>query len=84
MIGILESFIPTATVFKLDIQMFGVEPEHRDGEQEFACEPRFILSPVRTDRFCPTLTDSVAETQSAVVTESHDGLGKVLVCLDCQ
>ena len=40
----LESFIPSAIVFELDIQMFGVQPEHRHGGQEFSRESGFILS----------------------------------------
>lgn len=39
----LESFIPSATVFELDIQMFGVQPEHRHGGQEFSRASFFIL-----------------------------------------
>jgi hypothetical protein len=79
MIEFLESFVPTATVFELDIQMFGVEPEHRHDGQEFSGLSRFSLPLFRTDRFRPTFTDAVAEVQSAIVTESHDGFGKVLV-----
>jgi hypothetical protein len=78
---ILERFIPSATVSELDIQMFGVQPEHRHGGQEFSRESRFILWMCRTHRFGPTLTDAVAEAQFAVVVEYHDGLGKILVCL---
>ncbi len=63
----MESFIPTATIFKLDIQMFAVEPEHPDGRKEFSRFSPFMLSLLRTHRFCPALTDAVAETQSAVV-----------------
>jgi hypothetical protein len=70
------TFIPSATVFKLDIQMFRVEPERRHGGQQFSRESRNILSPARTDCFGPTLADAVAETHSAVVTQSHDSLGK--------
>jgi hypothetical protein len=36
--------------------------------QQFSRESRITLSLVRTDRFGPTLSDAVAETQSAVVT----------------
>jgi hypothetical protein len=77
---IMENFIPPTTVFKLDIQMFGVQPEHRHGGQEFSRESGF-LSMLRTDGFRPTRTDAVAKTQFAVVVEYHDGLGKILVCL---
>ena len=79
MIEFLKSFVPTATVFELDIQMFGVEPEHRHGGQEFFGLSRFSLPLLRTDRFRPPLTDAVAEAQSAVVAETYDGFGKVLV-----
>jgi hypothetical protein len=82
MIEFLESFVPTATVFELDIQMFGVEPEHRHDGQEFSGLSRFSLPLFRTDRFRPTLIDAVAETQSAFITELEDGFCKVLVNLD--
>jgi hypothetical protein len=67
MIEFLQSFIPTATIFKLDIQMFAVEPEHHDSRQEFSRFSSFMLSLLRTHRFCPAFTNTVAETQSAVV-----------------
>ena len=67
MIEFLQSFVPTATIFKLDIQMFAVEPEHPDSRQEFSRFSSFMLSLLRTHRFCPAFTNTVAETQSAVV-----------------
>ncbi len=63
----MESFIPTATIFKLDIQMFAVEPEHPDGRQEFSRFSSFLLSLLRTHRFCPAFIYAVAEAQSAVI-----------------
>lgn len=78
----LKRFIPTAAVFKLDVQVFRVEPEQRHGGQEFPRSSRFILLLLRTDRFRPTLIDAVAETQSAFITELEDGFCKVLVNLD--
>ena len=65
---VLERLIPTATIFKLDIQMFPVEPEHPDDGQEFFRLSPFMLSFLRTDRLSPTFTDAVTETQSAVVS----------------
>ena len=67
MIEFLQSFVPTATIFKLDIQMFAVEPEHRDSRQEFCRFSSFMLSLLRTHRFCPAFTYAVTDTQSAVV-----------------
>ena len=84
MIEVLESFIPTASVFELDIQMFGVEPEHRHGGQEFSRKARFILALLRTDGLRPAFIDAVAETQPAVVLKAQYGLGKFLVCRDDQ
>jgi len=60
--------------------MFGVQPEHRHSGQEFSRESGVLLSIVRTDGLCLPLIDAVAETQSAVVMQEHDGLGKVVVC----
>ena len=68
LLELLESFVPTATVFELDIQMFCIESEHRHGIQEFSGLSRFSLPLLRTDRFRPPLTDAVAEAQSALVT----------------
>ncbi len=78
-IEVLERLVPTATVLELDVQMIGVEPEHRDGGQEFSGLSRFSLLLLRTDRLRPTFIDAVAEAQSAVVTESQHGFAKILV-----
>mgnify|MGYP003718759849 CR=1 FL=1 len=67
MIEFLKSFVPTATVFELDIQMFAVEPEHPDSRQEFSRFSSSMLSLLRIHRFCPAFTNAMAETQSAVV-----------------
>ena len=76
---ILQSFIPTATVLKLNIQMFGVQPEHLHRGQQFCRLSGFDLAVARPYGLCPTLIDAVAEAQSTVVMQLNDSLGKILV-----
>jgi len=79
---VLESFIPSAAIFKFDIQMLSVEPKHFDGRQQCFRFSPFLLSLFGTYRFYPTLINAVAKTQSAVVLKAQDGLGEILVYLD--
>jgi hypothetical protein len=79
---VLESFIPSAAILKFDIQMLSVEPKHFDGRQQCFRFSPFLLSTFGAYRFCPTLINAVAKTQSAVVLKVQDGLGEILVYLD--
>ena len=60
-IEFLDSFIPAATVLKLNIQVFGVESKHRYRGQKFPRQARFILPLDGPHRFCPSLTDAMAK-----------------------
>ena len=80
----LQRFIPTAAIFELNVQVFGVEPEHGYRSQERFSLPTFLLPLFRTDRFRPALIDPMTKTKSALVPQPNNSLGKVLVDLSRQ
>ena len=63
----MEGYIGTATIFKLDIQMFTVEPERADGRQQLSRLSSLLLTRLPSHRFRPALTNSMAETQSTTI-----------------
>src|SRR5262245_870591 len=70
---------PAAAVGKLNIEMFGVEPEHRDGRKELSRQPAVILTPLRSDRLGPPFPDAVAETEPTPIPQTQHCLSERFV-----
>src|SRR5579872_2569986 len=66
----LERFVPAAAIAEFDVEMFGIEPEHRHGPQQRTGEATVVFAPRRPERLRPALADTMSETETALVAES--------------